>query len=180
MAGRGSRTTARARQVRRVLAQWERSGLPLTEFARRHGMAASTLTWRRGVYRDAEAQPAATGDGEQRRGRHADCRRAAARWRWPRSTTSSIPGHAPKSPQAEVPVGQAMRSRGAADPTWAAERSPLPSRESVRFGRRAASLERHATVSPLCLDKLSPLVLRSAHCGGGSTGCGSEISLGTC
>jgi transposase-like protein len=71
MAGRGSRTTARARQMRRVLAQWERSGQTLTGFARRHGMAASTLTWWRRVFRDAEAQPAATGDGEQRRGRHA-------------------------------------------------------------------------------------------------------------
>jgi hypothetical protein len=29
-------------------------------------MAASTLTWWRRVFRDAEAQPAATGDGEQR------------------------------------------------------------------------------------------------------------------
>ena len=70
MAGRGRARTARARQMRRVLAQWERSGLTLTEFARRHGMAASTLTWWRRVFRDAEAQPAAMGDGEQRRGRH--------------------------------------------------------------------------------------------------------------
>ena len=57
--------------MRRVLAQWERSGLTLTEFARRHGMAASTLTWWRRVFRDAEAQRAATGAGEQRRGPHA-------------------------------------------------------------------------------------------------------------
>ena len=71
MAGRGSGRTARARQMRRVLAQWERSGLTLTEFARRHGMAASTLTWWRRVFRDAEVQPAATSDGEPRRGRHA-------------------------------------------------------------------------------------------------------------
>ena len=71
MAGRGSRTTARARQMRRVLAQWERSGLTLTEFARRHGMAASTLTWWRRVFRDAEARPGATGAGEQRLGRQA-------------------------------------------------------------------------------------------------------------
>ena len=71
MAGRGSGTTARARQMRRVLVQWGRSGLTLTEFARRHGMAASTLTWWRRVFRDAEAQPAATSDGAPRRGRHA-------------------------------------------------------------------------------------------------------------
>lgn len=57
--------------MRRVLAQWERSGLALTEFARRHGLAASTLTWWRRVFRDAEAQRAATGDGEPRRGRYA-------------------------------------------------------------------------------------------------------------
>jgi len=71
MAGRGSRTTARARQMRRVLAQWERSGLTLTGFARRHGMAASTLTWWRRVFRDAEAQPVTASAGEPRRSRHA-------------------------------------------------------------------------------------------------------------
>jgi transposase-like protein len=72
MAGRRSRTTARARQMRRVLGQWERSGLTLTEFARRHGLAASTLTWWRRVFRDAEGQPAATSAGQRRwAGRHA-------------------------------------------------------------------------------------------------------------
>jgi hypothetical protein len=57
--------------MRRVLAQWERSGLTLTAFARRHGMAASTLTWWRRVFRDAEAPPAAPSAGEQHQGRHA-------------------------------------------------------------------------------------------------------------
>ena len=71
MAGMGSTQTARARQMRRVLAQWERSGLTLTEFARRQGMAASTLTWWRRVFRDAQVQRTTPSDGEHRRGRPA-------------------------------------------------------------------------------------------------------------
>ena len=59
--------------MRRVLVQWERSGLTLTAFAQRHGMAASTLTWWRRVFRDAEVQPAATSDAKPRRGRQAGC-----------------------------------------------------------------------------------------------------------
>jgi hypothetical protein len=51
MAARGSTTTARARQMRRVLVRWERSGLTLTEFGRRRGIAPSTLSWWRQVFR---------------------------------------------------------------------------------------------------------------------------------
>ena len=51
--GQGSTQTARARQMRRVLARWERSGLTLTEFGRRRGIAPSTLTWWRQVFRCA-------------------------------------------------------------------------------------------------------------------------------
>jgi len=76
MAGRGSRTTARARQMRRVLARWERSGQTLTEFARRHGIAASTLTWWRRVFRDAEGQPTARSAGQRRWGRHSRARQS--------------------------------------------------------------------------------------------------------
>ena len=76
MAGRGSRTTARARQMRRVLARWERSGRTLTEFARRHDIAASTLTWWRRVFRDAEGQPTARSTGKQRWGRHSRARQS--------------------------------------------------------------------------------------------------------
>ena len=49
----GSTTTARARQMRRVLARWERSGLVLREFGERHGIPLSTLTWWRQVFRRA-------------------------------------------------------------------------------------------------------------------------------
>lgn len=50
MAARGSTTTARARQMRRVLARGERSGLTLTECGRRRGIAPSTLSWWRQVF----------------------------------------------------------------------------------------------------------------------------------
>lgn len=53
MAGRGSTQTARARQMRRVLARWERSGLRLREYGQRHGIPLSTLTWWRQVFRRA-------------------------------------------------------------------------------------------------------------------------------
>jgi hypothetical protein len=41
----------RARQVRRMLARWQRSGLTLREFGRQRGIPLSTLTWWRQVFR---------------------------------------------------------------------------------------------------------------------------------
>ncbi len=52
----GSTTSRRARQMRRVLARWERSGLSLREFGQQRGIALSTLTWRRQVFRRAGEQ----------------------------------------------------------------------------------------------------------------------------
>ncbi len=49
----GSTTSRRARQMRRVLARWERSGLKLREYGERHGIPLSTLTWWRQVFRRA-------------------------------------------------------------------------------------------------------------------------------
>lgn len=49
----GSTTSPRARQMRRVLARWERSGLTLREFGQQQGIALSTLTWWRQVFRRA-------------------------------------------------------------------------------------------------------------------------------
>lgn len=54
MARLGSTTSVRAREMRGVLARWERSGLTLSEFARRNGMAASTLGWWRHVFQKRE------------------------------------------------------------------------------------------------------------------------------
>jgi hypothetical protein len=47
----GSRTTARAREMRRVLGRWERSGLTLRAFGQQVGIPLSTLTWWRQVFR---------------------------------------------------------------------------------------------------------------------------------
>jgi hypothetical protein len=52
--------------MRRTLAQWERSGLTLKEFGRRRGMAASTLSWWRHVFRRTNKP---TSGAPQRRGR---------------------------------------------------------------------------------------------------------------
>ena len=52
----GSTTSPRARQMRRVLAGWERSGLTLREFGQQHGIVLSTLTWWRQVFRRAGEQ----------------------------------------------------------------------------------------------------------------------------
>jgi hypothetical protein len=41
----GGGETARAREMRAVLREWERSGLRLTEFARQRAVPLSTLTW---------------------------------------------------------------------------------------------------------------------------------------
>ena len=49
----GSTTSPRARQMRRVLTRWERSGLSLREFGEQRGIPLSTLTWWRQVFRRA-------------------------------------------------------------------------------------------------------------------------------
>jgi hypothetical protein len=49
----GSTTSVRARQMRRTLARWQRSGLTLREFGRQRGIPVSTLTWWRQVFRRA-------------------------------------------------------------------------------------------------------------------------------
>ena len=49
----GSTTSVRARQMRRVLARWQRSGLTLREFGEKRGIPLSTLTWWRRVFRRA-------------------------------------------------------------------------------------------------------------------------------
>src|SRR6266849_9721522 len=50
----GSTTTSvRAREMRRVLARWQRSGLTLREFGEKRGIPPSTLSWWRRVFRDA-------------------------------------------------------------------------------------------------------------------------------
>ena len=49
----GSTTSVRARQMRRVLAGWQRSGLTLREFGEKRGIPLSTLTWWRRVFRRA-------------------------------------------------------------------------------------------------------------------------------
>lgn len=51
MARLGSTTTARAREMGRVLQRWERSGLTLKAFGEREGIPASTLVWWRHVFR---------------------------------------------------------------------------------------------------------------------------------
>ncbi len=68
MARPGSTTSARARQMRRVLARWKRSGLTLREFGERHGIALSTLSWWRQVFRRAtepeDSAPASAAAGK--------------------------------------------------------------------------------------------------------------------
>jgi hypothetical protein len=49
----GSTTSPRARQMRRVLARWQRSRLTLREFGQQRGIPLSTLTWWRQVFRRA-------------------------------------------------------------------------------------------------------------------------------
>jgi hypothetical protein len=49
----GSTRSARARQMRRELARWQRSGLKLREYGQQHGIPLSTLTWWRRVFRRA-------------------------------------------------------------------------------------------------------------------------------
>jgi hypothetical protein len=52
----GSTTSVRARQMRRVLARWQRSGLTLREFGAKRGIPVSTLSWWRQVFRRAGAE----------------------------------------------------------------------------------------------------------------------------
>jgi len=52
----GSTTSVRARQMRRMLARWQRSGLTLREFGEKRGIPPSTLNWWRRVFRDARAE----------------------------------------------------------------------------------------------------------------------------
>jgi len=49
----GSTTSARARQMYRVLERWQRSGLTLREFGAKRGIPLSTLSWWRRVFRGA-------------------------------------------------------------------------------------------------------------------------------
>ncbi len=49
----GSTTLPRARQMRRALARWQRSGLTLREFGQQRGIPLSTLTWWRQIFRRA-------------------------------------------------------------------------------------------------------------------------------
>jgi hypothetical protein len=51
----GSTSSARAQEMRRVLALWQRSGLRLREFSEQRGIALSTLRWWRRVFRAAGA-----------------------------------------------------------------------------------------------------------------------------
>jgi hypothetical protein len=53
MGSLGSTTSVRARQMRRVLEGWQRSGLTLREFGEKRRIPPSTLTWWRRVFRDA-------------------------------------------------------------------------------------------------------------------------------
>lgn len=49
----GSTTSVRARQMGRVLARWQRSGLTLREFGDKRGIPPSTLSWWPQVFRRA-------------------------------------------------------------------------------------------------------------------------------
>jgi|SRR5271167_2407104 hypothetical protein len=49
----GSTTSPRARQMRRVLAGWQGSGLTLREFGEQRRIPVSTLSWWRQVFRRA-------------------------------------------------------------------------------------------------------------------------------
>jgi hypothetical protein len=52
----GSTASPRAREMRRVLVRWQRSGLTLREFGQQCGIPLSTLTWWRQVFRRASEQ----------------------------------------------------------------------------------------------------------------------------
>ncbi len=71
MARPGSTRTARAREMRRLLGEFERSGLTLQEFGRQRGVRGSTLSWWRYVFRHSAREEVA------RRKESASLRRAA-------------------------------------------------------------------------------------------------------
>jgi hypothetical protein len=52
----GSTTSVRAQEMRRVLEDWQRSGLTLRDFGEQRGIPVSTLTWWRRVFRDAATE----------------------------------------------------------------------------------------------------------------------------
>jgi hypothetical protein len=52
----GSTTSVRAREMRLVLADWQRGGLTLREFGEQRGIPVSTLAWWRRVLRKAGAE----------------------------------------------------------------------------------------------------------------------------
>ena len=66
----GSTTSVRARQMRRVLARWQRSGLTLREFGEKRGIPLSTLSWWRQVFRRAGEEDGNGAAAENRGGVH--------------------------------------------------------------------------------------------------------------
>jgi hypothetical protein len=64
-----STKTARAREMRRVLTRWARSGLTQREFAQREDIPLSTITWWRHVFRHAGGQAERVTGRRRRRGR---------------------------------------------------------------------------------------------------------------
>lgn len=69
MARLGSTTTKRAQEMRRVLARWVRSGLTQRAFAKREGIAASTMAWWGHVFRQAGKRTKRASQRPRRRGR---------------------------------------------------------------------------------------------------------------
>ena len=72
-AGRGGKRAMRGREMRALLEKWERSGLPLSRFADREGIAQKTMyRWRRrlgvGGDRIRRGRPPASSVGENRSG----------------------------------------------------------------------------------------------------------------
>jgi hypothetical protein len=55
--------TRRGREMQRLMARWERSGLTMAEFARRRGMSPHTFAWWRHRLRAASAERAAEAGG---------------------------------------------------------------------------------------------------------------------
>ena len=56
MGSMGSTTSVRAREMQRVLADWQRGGLTLREFGKQRGIPVSTLSWWRRVFRALGAE----------------------------------------------------------------------------------------------------------------------------